>query len=397
MLSVIFMSKHAFFVPDYYPLFHCKCGDCRCTCCKGWNISVTMQEYFQLLGMDCSPDLRRKLDAAFHPADHPEPHRYAVITPNWQGECPLLDTDGLCLLQKECGEDCMSGVCRYYPRTPKSRFGYTCTLTGSCEGVLELLYDKKEPVRMIEMPLEFCHAMPAPEENKQLSLAWQLLRKTAIHILQNRALSLPQRLETLCHHIDQLMENKRDEAALRQLQNINPCVFCPQAGDFPPADAAFCSLLQLSDWLCTDSQSMEDSWICCREELQLPDDLRTLSPAAAQPALQIYRQKAARFACLYPDWEIYFEHLLINHLLDDDYPFSEQHEDIRYKQEAIHMTYALLRFFGVMYADGTKESLIDIHALCFHLIEHSNFDDLIPRMAARMELGENALLAMTRF
>lgn len=391
------MSKHVYFVPDYYPEFTCKCAACRATCCKGWNISFTMQEYFRLLGMDCSPALRRKLDAAFHPADHPEPHRYAVITPNWHGVCPLLNEDGLCHLQKECGESSMSGVCRYYPRTPKSRFGYTCTLTGSCEGVLEILYDRKEPVRIIPVPLEFDIEMPAPDKNEALCRAWQLLRKAGVEILQNRRESLPRRLETLLYHVDRLMASSSNSEAIQHLQQINPLEYQKQPGDFPAPKAAFSALLQITDWLCEGSQSMEETWLSCREKLLLPAERDAFTPVTAQSAWQIYQQRAAEFAAMYPDWPVYFENLLINHLLDDDYPFSERHEDLRHKQEAMNLTYALLRLFGVMCADGTKESLIDVHALCFHLIEHSNFDDLIPSMAARLELKENALLAMTNF
>lgn len=391
------MSKHVFFVPDYYPAFSCKCAACRATCCKGWNISITMQEYFHLLGMNCSPALRRRLDTAFHPADHPEPQRYAVITPNWRGECPLLDTNGLCTLQIECGEHAMSGVCRYYPRTPKSRFGYTCTLTGSCEGVLELLYDKQEPVRMIPLELEWDIDLPAPDENEQLCKAWQTLRKTAFAILQNRALNLPARLETLSGHVDRLMSAKNNESVFRLLSAIDPAVFVPQTGVFPAREKSFCALLQLADWLCQDSKSMEDMWLSCRDALQLPQNRADYTPESTVLAFRLYQQKAANFSRLYPHWETYYENLLINHLLDDDYPFSERHEDVRLKQEAMNLTYALLRFFGVMQSDGTRESLVDLHALCFHLIEHSNFDDLIPRMAARLQLSENALLAMTQF
>ncbi|MBQ4551828.1 MAG: flagellin lysine-N-methylase [Clostridia bacterium] len=391
------MSKHVFSVPDYYPAFSCKCAACRQTCCKGWNISITMQEYFHLLGMNCSPALRRRLDTAFHPADHPEPHRYAVITPNWRGECPLLDEDGLCILQKECGENAMSGVCRYYPRTPKSRFGYTCTLTGSCERVLELLYDKKEPVHMIPLELTWDIDLPAPDPNAQLMRAWQQLRLLAFDILQNRMLSLPARLETLSCHVDQLMAANSNAAAMQLLEAIDPADLCRQSGDFPTQSAAFCAFLQIIDWLCDGSQSMEDIWLSCRAPLQLPASRLDFTPENTHTALRLYQQKAAEFARLYPQWETYYENLLINHLLDDDYPFSERHEDVRLKQEAMNLTYALLRFFGVMYADGTRESLVDLHAACFHLIEHSNFDALIPRMAARLNLDENALLAMTQF
>ena len=57
---------HAFLVPDIYPSFRCKGGSCRSTCCKGWGISVRMEEYFRLLGMDCPPEIRRRLDTGVH-------------------------------------------------------------------------------------------------------------------------------------------------------------------------------------------------------------------------------------------------------------------------------------------------------------------------------------------
>ena len=47
-----------YLAPDYYPSFRCKQGKCRAACCEGWPISVTMNDYFTLLGVECSPELR---------------------------------------------------------------------------------------------------------------------------------------------------------------------------------------------------------------------------------------------------------------------------------------------------------------------------------------------------
>lgn len=362
------MSEHIFYVPDYYPLFACKCGDCRKSCCRGWNISFTMQEYFRCIGMDCSKELRRRLDGAFHPADHPDPDRYAVITPNWRGECPLIGEDGLCLLQKECGEEAMSGVCRYYPRTPKSRFGYSCTLTGSCERVIELLYGRKEPIRMLALPLKWDIALPAPSDDMQLRETWQMLRKEAVLTLQKRELPLHERLAAISY--------QQTEATDAEI---------------------FCAFLCLANWLCTDSPSMGELWESCREELQLSRDRGEYTVQTTAQALRMCHERAAIFAQRYPDWEIFFEHLLINHLLDADYPFAEKPEEVRAKQEALNMTYAMLRFFAAMCADGSEESLVDVCAACFRMIEHSNFDDLIARMAARLEIAEGEILAMAKF
>ena len=55
--------EEPYLVPDYFPAFSCKMGACRRPCCEGWPISVSMKDYFHLMGADCSPDLRRRLDS----------------------------------------------------------------------------------------------------------------------------------------------------------------------------------------------------------------------------------------------------------------------------------------------------------------------------------------------
>ena len=62
-----------YLTPDYYPEYHCKMGACRSACCEGWPISISMEDYFRLLGLSCSPELRSRLDAGIHPALHPTP------------------------------------------------------------------------------------------------------------------------------------------------------------------------------------------------------------------------------------------------------------------------------------------------------------------------------------
>ena len=84
---------HAFLVPDIYPSFRCKGGSCRSTCCKGWGISVRREEYFRLLGMDCPPEIRRRLDCAFYAPKDPSPERFRLINPRFDGDCPLRAED----------------------------------------------------------------------------------------------------------------------------------------------------------------------------------------------------------------------------------------------------------------------------------------------------------------
>ena len=86
--------KEDYLVPEYYPKFACKMGACRHPCCVGWPISVSTDDYFRLLGVDCAPALRAKLDTAVRVSLHPTPEAYAQIAPTWEGDCPLHMKDG---------------------------------------------------------------------------------------------------------------------------------------------------------------------------------------------------------------------------------------------------------------------------------------------------------------
>ena len=140
---------------NYYRDFVCKCGECRHPCCDGWGINVSRKEYFSLLGMDCSEELRRHLDSAFVVEKMASEDCYATIRPNYLGDCPMLREDGLCALQREKGEDVLPLICRVYPRSVKVYGGRKELCTScSCEKTLELLLESKEKFSLIEEEFE---------------------------------------------------------------------------------------------------------------------------------------------------------------------------------------------------------------------------------------------------
>ena len=55
-----------YLAPDYYRAFRCKIAQCRAPCCDGWPVTFSMSDYFRLLGVACSPGLKRRLDSALH-------------------------------------------------------------------------------------------------------------------------------------------------------------------------------------------------------------------------------------------------------------------------------------------------------------------------------------------
>ena len=133
-------DKQLWLQPDYFEGFKCKCGACRNCCCTGWDIAVGMDEYFRLIGMECPEEIHRRLECAFRVPDTPSPERFRLISPNWLGECPMHDEDGLCMIQRELGEAALPEICRMYPRCLKKEGElYEALCSNSCEAVVELL------------------------------------------------------------------------------------------------------------------------------------------------------------------------------------------------------------------------------------------------------------------
>ena len=146
-------EKHEFLVPDYFSSFSCKMGNCRSACCVGWPITFSLTDYFKLLSLDCSPQLKRKIDISLHIAEHPTPEGYAQISPRYDGQCPMRMEDGRCALHAELGDEVLAAVCRLYPRGVRNDGVFECSCANSCEAVIELLLRKQEPIRFLKTQL----------------------------------------------------------------------------------------------------------------------------------------------------------------------------------------------------------------------------------------------------
>lgn len=106
---------YTFLIPKYYLSFKCKMGNCRNTCCVGWNISISLADYFKLQTLKCDEKTREKLDRCVKVHIHPTPERYAYIAHDYIGNCPLRMINGKCSLHAKFGENSLSNVCKLYP------------------------------------------------------------------------------------------------------------------------------------------------------------------------------------------------------------------------------------------------------------------------------------------
>lgn len=369
-------ESHTFLVPDYFPHFACKMGACRTACCTGWPVTISRENYFHLLGVECSPDLRRRLDCALHLVDYPTPDEYARFSHRYDGECAARLPDGRCAIQAELGEDLLADVCRLYPRGVRveERDGHECSCANSCEAVIEVFLDHPAPLTFVEHPMTI--KLPHPPEREAHFETFGRAREIRLYLIrtmQNRALTLPKRLAHLGQvlwALERVMSD-HDEAGLAAILGGSVVVSA-----VPETTLSRDSLL--------DGLHIAEEMIALLDARS--DSIRDWGEAALayfgrdDGALDRYIAARDGFAACFPAWEVYFEHMLVNHMYFAQFPFQDRPETVGDEFIALCAVYALLRFLLLGTAPTDETALVDIAAAFFRLVEHSSFD----RSAARL-------------
>ena len=386
MLTYMSFS-HVYSVPAYYPNFRCKAGDCRHPCCTGWDIAISMKEYFRMLGLDCSFDLRRRLDTAFHLADTPSDDRYAIISRRWDGDCPLHLPNGLCGLQCECGEDAIPSVCRYYPRSPKTHYAYQCQCSNSCEAVVEMLFDYREPMTFVRRKLTFDFSESIPHTSDRLSKLFPQVQRACLRILQNRSLTLSQRLIHLGELI-QVMDIPYREGNVEGIHAVLPfSATPPKAVDGKYVQATQSSILKavlahvrdLLYWLKENNVSLQNLAEEAINALSL-----SLDAPITEETVSLWCRYAQEMAQRFPDNDRMLEQIFVNHLCYDSFPFSDDRHHFWGSFLSLCTAYALVRVLSVchlaVYRETESEQTLtpiqayaDIVATSFRVVEHTNF------------------------
>ena len=363
-------EEYLYFVPDYLKDFKCKMGACRHACCSGWQVSVPIENYFRLLGLDCTPELRRRLDVGLRVLDRPTPEEYAFFNPRCDGECPMRMEDGRCVIHAQVGEEHLPDVCRLYPRGVRlENEGLECSLANSCEGTLELFLKREAPLTFREECLAITPP-PLPGRSLQFDLQGlhRRLRMYYIAILQQRRLPLPRRLAVLGFQI-----KKTEEAAKRgDLQAVYDQLATPvSALDVQELASSEGDLLfgmkvmeRLVDGLDRHSISVKEA------------GERALAYFKNGDHLARYRLAKTAFEENLPRWEIFFEHILVNHLFFSLFPFQDRPESFKDEYLSLCAIYALMRFLclGCLSEEYSEERLIDLLAAAFRLIDHTEFE-----------------------
>ena len=210
-------NKYVYFQPQYFGEFICDASKCNSNCCeRGWDIGIdeaTYQKYLRCLPQTVELFKYSASKKKYLLTKHP---------------CPFLTEKKLCRLQLEHGEDFLSPTCRSYPRVT-TYFGkfFERALTLSCPVAAKSILLRKEPLsfELVEVS-EKVHGgdriliNPVTLDEKTLAHVIEI-QAAMISILQERTLTLDQRLIVLGFFLDRLDEifssKTFDVAALTKL------------------------------------------------------------------------------------------------------------------------------------------------------------------------------------
>lgn len=339
------MKEDSFFtVPDIWPAFACKCGKCRNCCCTGWNISISEDEYFRLVGMDCPCGIRQKLDDAFFIPHDASPERYALLNRNYLGECPLRAENGLCALQRAMGEGAVPDICRLYPRAIDRARG-EAALSNSCEAVAEAFLGREAPLRFIPYPLD-------AKALGRADAAETAVRGRCIALMQDRRLTLRYRIACVGSYLGAPKPVRTPfEKRLSILMDL--------AGlyrEISPSIGAYCGTAIANIGGCTEEG---------------------------------YARLAAAFEARAGDASLFAEHMLVNHMFYIKFPYEADIKSTGEAFAALCGAYGLLRLLSIGNPDyiTSPEKLVDVMCAAFRVIGHTRFDHNVSALLSSLGAG----------
>lgn len=343
-LSEAYTNNIKIVYPTYFENFTCKASACRHVCCNGWRVSLSNSEYLRLSRLNCSKELRKKIDSALIIYERPEPDRYAYLASNENGSCLLLDLDGLCSLQRECGADVIASVCRMYPRTVHVGGAAEPVCSGSCEAVIEHLIADTSPIEFRMTYREVESTPPSIHSNEDQIR----LRIKCIEEIQNSAEDITSRVLALGRSLlgDEPPLMTHDHAAYLTaaydlIHNLSP--FAPALAEWGEEALRILGV--------TDRNAINDE-VCNR-----------------------FEKFQHRIKSNIPEIDTYFGKIFANHMYYEQFPYTVDCRNTREAYVSFCATFVLVTFISVCCFDCDRpiESFVDSVAAVFRTVEHSAF------------------------
>lgn len=361
-------------MPAYFKDFKCIAEACQDSCCKNWNIQFGKKDYLKIKRAEKSPELQDKVDKGMRRLrdNAVNEERYAEFRMG-SGVCGLLNDDGLCDLQIECGYGCLPKVCKEFPRAHRQSLGEIHqSLTLGCEAVLHQLFNLPDGVEFI------LETLP-PDQQKQMNLAiasplqpqFTEIMSVCIDILQTRTYSMSQRMVLLGFALKDLLplfdEENPDPA--RWLARVNALLQAPETtgalAEVPGDRHVF---------VLNNIKMLARIWGDSRNSIQ--DLRRALDNLGIQIKYEIgqggirlhyegetylddYNRAVQAFSENFGDIEYFFENIMVSVLFHLGYPQLSSADDLWKSYVNLCNVYSFLQFAVIAGCakDATREML----------------------------------------
>lgn len=204
------------YVPDYYSVFRCIADRCRHSCCIGWEIDIDPESLarYQKTGGQIGARLKENIEVT----DEGASFRLGA-----DERCPLLNSNGLCDLMTECGEDSLCEICREHPRFRSFFDSRTEIGLGlCCEEAARLILMHEEKTTLILLCDDGEESDITDEEE-----AFFTFREKMFALLQDRAMPIRERMKGALElvgipHEAILANDKHWSAVYRTLEVLDP-------------------------------------------------------------------------------------------------------------------------------------------------------------------------------
>lgn len=193
--------------PSYFDEFHCIGSDCTDTCCANWEIEVDEEAAHRYASVPGEIGAKLKEHMIVE-----KDEIYFAMGVNRR--CPFLNQQNLCELILELGEDSLCDICREHPRHYEWFGDYTEVGLGlCCEEAGRLLLSGEEPLifrteeeAVWDASKDESVSDEEAEQEAYIELFLQA-RETAYSIVQNRNMSIANRLALLLQYGEELQES----------------------------------------------------------------------------------------------------------------------------------------------------------------------------------------------
>lgn len=407
--------------PKCYSGFSCKGGICRSSCCSGWSIRLSKNETKKMKKKLLAGDKIKLVDESAR-----NDIIYAEMILNENGDCPFLNEEKMCSLQKKYGERILFDICTQYPRNYFRYFNdWNMSLSLGCERVLEILLEEKDGLSIErtekKLPEKLGLEQWINERNiKQFPDSihyYYEIKNICICILQAREISIEKRIIILgiaIKHIDDLVNEKRTKEIPEYVENYMNALENAEIDDEflnnenEPISVILYNLMMLNKYMKRKySDKYKDIVSRIKKKLNVTINLeetidmsnKTLDSSLNIQYSQIEYEKCKQSYHEFIKGKEYFiENIMVNYLLYANIPFHRMKNSLWENYTYFIWVYSIIKFVLTVCMDGssTDEEMIDCCANLFRMLSHNNliFEDILEDLKAG---GNNTLSHMALF